>query len=58
MEHQEVCESAKGWIDKIVREDRFSGIEVFCEDRHDGRVSWVFSFTPEKAITDGVEDAR
>lgn len=44
MTHQEVCDTARRIVNSIVREDTYTDIQVFEEDRHDGRRSFVFSF--------------
>ena len=55
MTHQEVCDSARRIVNSIVREDRFSDVRVDEEDRHDGKKTFVFSFTPSVATESEVQ---
>lgn len=47
-QHQEVCESLRKWANAIARDGVYSGLEVFNEDLHDGRITYLFSLTPQK----------
>lgn len=43
--HQKVCRDAKRLLNLVLRENLFTGVTMYYEDRHDNKLSVVFSFT-------------
>ena len=44
-QHQNVCRDAKRLLNLVLRENLFADVEIHYEDRHDNKLTVVFSFT-------------
>lgn len=44
-QHQTVCDSAKRLLNVVLREGLFSAVTMDYEDRHDDKITIVFSFS-------------
>lgn len=46
--HAEICDYLRKWANAIAREGVYSDLSVYKEDRHDDKITYVFSLTPAK----------
>jgi hypothetical protein len=48
-QHQTVCDSAKRLLNRVLGEGLFSAVTMDYEDRHDNKITIVFSFSPAES---------
>lgn len=44
--HGDVCESSRRLLNRALAEGIFTNVDMYYEDRHNGRTTVVFVFTP------------
>ena len=48
-QHQTVCDNAKRLLNFVLRQGLFSAVTMDYEDRHDNKITIVFSFSPAES---------